>query len=66
MKKYSSFFGSLLIIATFIVSCDYVNNAIPPSTAASGTTPYYVSQILGTCESPRKLINVIVNSYEPR
>ncbi len=37
MKKYSSFFGSLLIIATFIVSCDYVNNAIPPSTAASGT-----------------------------
>ncbi len=38
MKKYSSFFGSLLIIATFFVSCDYVNNAIPPSTAASGTT----------------------------
>lgn len=38
MKKYSSFFGSLLIIALFIVSCDYVNNAIPPSTAASGTT----------------------------
>ena len=36
--------------------------SITPSTAASGTTPYYVSQILGTCESPRKLINVIVNS----
>ena len=40
MKKYSSFFGSLLIIAAFIVSCDYVNNAIPPSTASTtgGTT----------------------------
>lgn len=40
MKKYISFFGSLLIIALFIVSCDYVNNAIPPSTATTtgGTT----------------------------
>lgn len=33
-----------------------------PSTAVNGTTTYYVSQTIGTCESPRKAINVIVNS----
>jgi gliding motility-associated-like protein len=33
-----------------------------PSTAVNGTTTYYVSQTVGTCESPRKAINVIVNS----
>ncbi len=31
-----------------------------PSTAVNGTTTYYVSQTVGTCESPRKAINVIV------
>ncbi len=33
-----------------------------PSTAVNGTIIYYVSQTIGTCESPRKAINVIVNS----
>ncbi len=34
--------------------------SITPSTAVNGMIPYYVSQVIGTCESPRKLINVIV------
>jgi gliding motility-associated-like protein len=33
-----------------------------PSTAVDGNTIYYVSQTVGTCESPRKAINVIVNA----
>lgn len=33
-----------------------------PSTTTTGTTTYYVSQTDGTCESPRKAINVIVNN----
>lgn len=33
-----------------------------PSTAVDGTTTYYVSQTVGTCESPRVGINVKVNS----
>lgn len=32
-----------------------------PSTAVNGTITYYVSQTIGTCESPRKAIDVIVN-----
>lgn len=33
-----------------------------PLTNANGTTTYYVSQSSGTCEGPRKAINVIVNN----
>ncbi len=33
-----------------------------PSTAVDGNTIYYVSQTIGTCESPRKAINVVVNA----
>jgi len=33
-----------------------------PSTATLGTTTYYVSQTVGTCEGPRAAINVIVTS----
>ncbi len=33
-----------------------------PSTATNGTTTYYVSQTIGTCEGSRKAINVVVNS----
>jgi hypothetical protein len=32
-----------------------------PSTAIAGTTTYYVSQTLNTCESPRASISVVVN-----
>ncbi|MFD0985112.1 hypothetical protein ACFQ0S_11570, partial [Flavobacterium myungsuense] len=32
-----------------------------PSTASVGTTTYYVSQSIGTCESPRVAIDVTVN-----
>jgi hypothetical protein len=31
MKNYISYFASLLIIAMFIVSCDYVNNVVDPN-----------------------------------
>lgn len=33
-----------------------------PSTAASGITPYYVTQTIGGCESQRTVINVTVSS----
>jgi hypothetical protein len=33
-----------------------------PSTAAAGTTTYYVSQTVSTCESPRTAITVTVNT----
>jgi gliding motility-associated-like protein len=33
-----------------------------PSTAATGTSTYYVSQTIGGCESPRALITVTVNA----
>ncbi len=34
-----------------------------PSTGTPGTTSYYVSQIIGGCESTRAQINVIVNAF---
>ena len=37
------------------------STAPTPSTAAAGTTMYYVSQTTGNCESPRAAITVIVN-----
>jgi gliding motility-associated-like protein len=36
-----------------------------PSTTASGSTTYYVSQIIGTCEGPRSPIVVNVTPYSP-
>jgi gliding motility-associated-like protein len=36
-----------------------------PSTTASGSTTYYVSQIIGTCEGPRTAIIVNVTAYSP-
>jgi gliding motility-associated-like protein len=33
-----------------------------PSTTNVGTTPYYVSATTGTCEGPRALINVVINT----
>ena len=33
-----------------------------PSTAAPGTTSFYVSQTIGSCESPRAVINVTVTA----
>src|SRR4030095_3469794 len=33
-----------------------------PSTAAPGTTSYWVSQTVGGCESPRTQVNVLVNA----
>jgi len=33
-----------------------------PSTANVGTTDYYVSQIIGTCESPRTTVPVTINA----
>ncbi|WP_254562866.1 T9SS type A sorting domain-containing protein [Dyadobacter diqingensis] len=33
-----------------------------PSTAAVGTTPYYVSQTVGGCEGPRAKIDVVVSA----
>ena len=38
------------------------STAPTPSTATNGLTVYYVSQTIGTCESPRRAINVNVNS----
>ena len=38
---------------------------IIPSTTASGTTSYYVSQIIGTCEGPRSPIVVTVLPASP-
>ena len=38
---------------------------IIPSTTASGTTMYYVSQIIGTCEGPRSPITVTVLPASP-
>ena len=32
-----------------------------PITTAVGSTPYYVSSSIGTCEGPRALINIVVN-----
>ena len=37
-------------------------NAPIPSTLIAGNTNYYVSQLLGSCEGPRALITVTVNS----
>jgi gliding motility-associated-like protein len=36
-----------------------------PSTTASGSTTYYVSQIIGSCEGPRIAIVVNVTAYSP-
>ncbi len=36
--------------------------SITPSTAATGTTTYYVSQTIGSCESGRASVTVTVNS----
>jgi chitodextrinase len=33
-----------------------------PATTIIGTTPYYVSQIVSACESPRSILNVIVTN----
>ena len=76
MKKYSSFFGSLFIIATFIVGCDYVNNAIPPSTAAtttgsSGSTIIYRKALVedytghkcGNCPAAAQQLNTLEGTY---
>jgi gliding motility-associated-like protein len=38
---------------------------IIPSTTASGSTNYYVSQTIGTCEGPRSPIQVIVTPASP-
>lgn len=39
-----------------------LTGAPTPNAAVSGTTIYYVSQTIGTCEGPRKAISVIVNN----
>jgi hypothetical protein len=39
-----------------------LSSAPIPSTATVGTTNYYVSQTTGSCESPRALIAVVINS----
>ncbi len=36
-----------------------------PSTTTAGTTTYYVSQTINTCEGPRTAINVIVTAATP-
>jgi gliding motility-associated-like protein len=36
-----------------------------PSNAAVGTVSYYVSQTIGTCEGPRKQIDVVVSATPP-
>ena len=36
--------------------------AVTPSTTVAGTTNYYVSQTINTCESPRAVIAVVVNA----
>lgn len=41
------------------------STAPKPSTAAAGTTTYYVSQTIGTCESERAQIIVTVNACTP-
>ncbi len=38
------------------------NTAPTPSTSTAGTTSYYVSQSIGTCESPRAEIMVVVTA----
>lgn len=39
-----------------------LSGAPTPNSAINGTTIYYVSQTIGTCEGPRKAISVIVNN----
>jgi gliding motility-associated-like protein len=42
-----------------------IATAPTPSTINTGTTTYYVSQTVGTCESPRTAITVMVDALPP-
>jgi gliding motility-associated-like protein len=56
--------GSLL---WYLVSAGGTGSVLvpTPSTTASGSTTYYVSQVIGTCEGPRSPIVVNVTPYSP-
>lgn len=53
--------GSNLLWYTTATGGTGSSTAPTPSTAAAGTTTYYVSQTVNGCEGPRALINVVVN-----
>ena len=54
--------GSSLLWYTSATGGTGSSSAPVPSTTSPGTTDYYVSQTVNTCESPRAMISVIVNA----
>ena len=54
--------GSNLLWYTVATGGTGTNNPPTPSTTSVGTTLYYVSQTTMGCESPRAVINVVVNA----
>jgi gliding motility-associated-like protein len=57
--------GATLLWYTVATNGTSTTTPIVPSTTASGTTTYYVSQVIGTCEGPRSPIQVIVTATSP-
>lgn len=57
--------GATLLWYTTLTGGTGSSTPIVPSTTAAGTTMYYVSQIIGTCEGPRTPITVIVTATSP-
>lgn len=56
--------GNSLFWYTVPVGGNGVSSLIP-STAAVGTTPYYVSQTISGCTSPRATLNVVITGLPP-
>jgi hypothetical protein len=54
--------GAALLWYTVATAGTALTNAPTPSTATIGTTNYYVSQTVNTCESPRAQLDVIVKN----
>lgn len=57
--------GATLLWYTTATGGTSSTTAPVPSTTASGSTTYYVSQIVGSCEGPRTAIVVNVTAYSP-
>ncbi len=61
----TTFGGSNLLWYTALTGTTGSSTAPTPSTNSPGSTTYYVSQTIGTCESPKVGITVNVTPYSP-